>query len=160
MPTKKRTRLGFLAIGFAIFFLIWAIGGNRSGLMDNYACYGWLACNMYFGGYDFLVHLTSGIAEVVALVWIMRTFGFFDVMHNRLWKNMLILTALVALISVCWEIGEFISDGIRIYWMHINLLVPNHLYQPSNADTVGDLCAATLGALITSAFSGLMAKLK
>ena len=62
------------------------------------------------------------------------------------------MLGLVALVSVLWEIFEFSYDSFRIYVLHHDLLQPvNHLTQPSNADTMGDLIFGLVGASVVLA---------
>jgi hypothetical protein len=59
---------------------------------------------------------------------------------------------LVLLIGFLWEFVEFSCDHYRILVLHINIISPNTLYQPTNDDTMGDLSAEVVGALLVAPF--------
>jgi hypothetical protein len=154
------SRLGNLVIILVILFLFMAWGGDYFGWMSNAACYAYLGCNAGFFGYDAIVHMLSGITEVFAFIWITRTFARLDIFnHDTFWKNVLTMVACAALAGVVWEMGECALDSIRLYWLHQNILVPNHLLQPTNDDTMGDLSFGILGAFITACFSKFIRKI-
>ncbi len=156
----KTHRLGVLAILFSAAFSFLSIWGNWSGHMNNDVCYAYLGCNAGFFGYDAITHLLSGVAITTTLIWISARFAPLSIMTGVLWKDILILTACTVLISVFWEIGECIGDWMRMYWMHKDLLFPtNRLFQPSNADTVGDLTYCFIGGLITGIIFSLYTRL-
>ena len=68
--------------------------------------------------------------------------------------------ALAALIAVSWEFGEFCNDQFRVNVLHMNLVNTNHLDQPSNADTMGDMTFSVVAAAITAATLGSLMKRK
>ena len=151
-PTGRIDRmLGSAAVGVvAIFILGWALGIRGPVFIDNYKCYALLGCNMGFFGYDAVLHLWSGIMDVVLIIWITRKFPAVNIFHKQFWKNFLIIISFVAFISVAWEIGELGHDQYRMKVLHQNLTVPNHLDQPSNDDTMGDMTFAIIGAALTA----------
>ncbi len=134
----------------AIFLLGWALGIRGPILIDNYKCYALLGCNMGFFGYDAALHFWSGIMDVVLIIWLTRKFPSFNLFHRRFWKNFLIIISLVAFISVAWEFGELCHDQYRMKVLHINLTTPDHLDQPTNDDTVGDMTFAIVGAAMAA----------
>lgn len=120
------------------FSLAEFVGGGIFHLMRNENCFRFLGCNAGFFGYDALVHFLAGIMEMAFLFWL-RTKLKKDFLHGIYFYDMAILVAFLALMAVSWELVEFCFDQFRLYVLHVNLLVPNHLAQPSNADTMGDM---------------------
>lgn len=133
-----------------IFMVMWIVSVRGPTLISNDKCFAVLGCNVGFFGYDALLHFVSGIMDAVVIVWLARKFPSISLFHQRFWKNFLIVIALVALIAVSWEFGEYCHDQFRMNVLHENLTMPNHLDQPSNADTMGDLTFSILGSALTA----------
>ncbi len=147
--------LGLAGIFMVVIFLLgWALGIRGPILIDNYKCYALLGCNMGFFGYDAVLHFWSGIMDVVLIIWLTRNFPALNIFRKQQWKNFLITISLVAFISVAWEIGELGHDQYRMKVLHQdllneNLITPNHLDQPTNNDTMGDMTFAIIGSALT-----------
>lgn len=141
---------GYLITGLLALFLFMSLGCDQLGLMNNDACFPILGCNAGFGGFDALVHLVSGASEVVIVIWLIRTWPKVNILTNTYWKNIVILSAIVLLLSFFWELSEYIGDWGRMYIWHHDLIHPNMLYQASDADTMGDMTFSFVGALISS----------
>ncbi len=137
-----------LFVSFLLMFLVLEFGGKALGFMQNAMCYRWLGCNAGFFGYDALVHFVGGITIAIGVLWLSKKSKKLDFFHidEIFWKRMLIILAVAALIGVVWEALEFSYDLFRVLVLHINLLYPNQLAQPSNADTMGDLVFGLTGA--------------
>ena len=151
--SKKNSRLGLLVILFVVLVLIFSLGGELVGWMKDSFCLQYLGCVYGFFGYDAVAHFVSGMAEAIILFWLMKKFVRFNVLGESRWKNVVVLVALVALIGVLWEFGEFTADYIRMNGMHINLRALDMLAQPSNSDTMGDLFFDMLGGFIVAIFA-------
>jgi TRAP-type uncharacterized transport system fused permease subunit len=146
----ERILFNLSVILIIIFLFANYIVGKVFGLMENSHCYPFLGCNAGFGGYDAIVHFMSGIMLVFSLLWIFRRFPAYSLLTKPFWKNLLIILSIVALICVCWEFLEYLDDHFRVYVLHMNLLNPNRLSQPSNADTVGDMIFELIGTFATA----------
>jgi hypothetical protein len=141
-------------ISAAAFAVGTFLGNIWPGWIDNSLCFKYLGCNEGFFGYDALIHLLGGIllaALIIFLAGKLPSLNFFQ--SSGLWKNIVILTSLVILIEVVWELGEFGLDRFRFYLLHLKLLHPNILSQSSSSDTMGDLFFSLVGAMITLAIS-------
>ena len=147
-----RTPLFLIIIFLGCLFLIESPGGDMVGLMNNDACYHLLGCNSGFLGFDFLVHITSGIVLMCLMIWLIQNYQSFHIIHGSFKQKFFILIAIMALIGIVWELGEFAHDSYRIYMLHEDLRHPNTMDQPSNADTMGDmfanLCGGSLALLV------------
>ncbi|MBU6142183.1 hypothetical protein KGO95_03675 [Patescibacteria group bacterium] len=145
------------AFGTTAIWLIACIFGEGLGgsLGANDKCYPYLGCTSGFFGYDAIEHFLFGVAAVFVLIWLFRS--RFSLFSGVRWKDILILIALVALLSVFWELFECIHDLFRADILHQSLLDLrlhiNQLDQPSNLDTMGDLSFALLGAFFASFFA-------
>ena len=147
--------LGPLLISTLLLFAALELVGEvwDGGQINNAYCFHLLGCNAGFFGYDAVMHFVSGILEVSFFLWLARRSVSWNLFKGGFWQNVLIMVALVALVSVSWEILEFGYDSFRVDILHHNLLLPtNHYTQPSNADTVGDLLAGLLGGITTLVF--------
>ena len=150
-----------LTVSVIVFFIGVILGKFGPVLIANNKCYQLLGCNAGFFGYDVVLHFISGIIDATAIVVFFRTFPKFSVFHGKFWKNLVIIAALTALISLSWEIGEFSHDQFRIKVLHENLVATNHLDQPSDADTMGDMTFAEIAAILTACvFKNLLDKNK
>ena len=139
-----------LLAGIATSLLLEFMGEVYPDWIANPLCFRYLGCNAGFLGYDALIHFCSGIAETLTLFWAAANFSKFDMFRSAsLAQSVVYMLGIIGLISIGWELIEFSYDGIRMVFFHINLLVPNTLSQPSNADTVGDLVCGLVGALFT-----------
>ena len=144
---EKDSRLGVLLVAsVSVFILFEVVGGIVFGLMQNYHCFKYLGCNAGFFGYDAFIHFLAGMMELVFILWLAKKSPKFNFFHEDIRKNIIILISLVALVAVSWEIWEFSGDRLRIVLSHQDLLHPNRLFQPSNSDTMGDLCFTLFGA--------------
>ena len=128
---------------FTLFIL-----GDSFGQMNNSNCFKLMGCNAGFFGYDAFVHLISGMMQATFILWLARRYTRFNILHNSFWKSFFVIVATVALIGLCWEMLEFLGDRFRIFILHINLFTPNKLFQASNADTMGDMIFALIGAKV------------
>ena len=139
-----------LAIAVLIFFTGVILGKFGPVLIANAKCYKFLGCNAGFFGYDAVLHFVSGIVDATAIIVFFRKFPKLSLFRTNFWKNLIIIAALTALISLSWEIGEFSHDQFRINILHENLVATNHLDQPSNADTMGDMTFAEIASILTA----------
>jgi hypothetical protein len=163
LEIKKNTysRAAVLAtIATIVTLLVCAYGEGISGSFgSNQSCYKYLGCSVGFFGYDALEHFLSGIALTWILVWIFQKFPKYSLLSDKLWKNVLILIALVALFSVLWELSELVHDVFRSSILHqplINFrLNINLMDQPTNLDTMGDLFFELFGSVIALIFAKL-----
>lgn len=147
-----------LYVSGALFAIAYFFGDFWIGLMYNGLCFRYLGCNVGFFGYDALVHFFSGIFEVLLVVWLCHKFPKFNILHeDSLWKNVLVLIAIVALLSAGWELFEYAADYVRMHILHQNMTNPNILAQPSNSDTMGDftlgLAGFSVGVLLLRFFN-------
>lgn len=123
--------------------------GDVFGMMNNKNCFDSLGCNAGFFGFDALVHFLAGFLFIAGVLWYFHKRPKKALLSDSLGKNIFILLAIVALLGVGWEIFEFSADTVRTVGLHMNLQNPNHLAQPSDADTMGDLIFEQLGALVS-----------
>lgn len=147
-----------LVLLVSIWILVWFVGGNVFGLLNNSLCFNYLGCNAGFFGYDILVHFLAGMMEIVFILWLTKKSAKFNFLGENLWKNILLLIALMALLSISWEMYEFICDHLRMNVLHQNLLNQNRLWQASNSDTMGDLFFGLFGAAVMIAVLGVSDK--
>lgn len=137
--------------GTVVWSLVTAYGEFFNGA-PNSACYPYLGCDEGFFGYDALEHFLFGLGAVWVLAWLCEKFPAISILHTAQWKNVLVLVALVALLAVLWEAGEWFRDAYLLDIAHqplLNLrLHINFLAQPSNFDTMGDLSFALFGSII------------
>lgn len=133
----------------AILFVGWLVGSNGPHLMSNDICFDFLGCNVGFGGLDALLHLVSGVGEVVALVWLSLRNARLSLFQEKFWKNMVIVISIASMIILLWEVGELGLDQFRATVLDKNLIAKNELYQPNNLDTMGDVVFSLVGAAIT-----------
>ncbi|GEM_PF-2690096 len=121
-------------------------------LIESSHCYPILGCNAGFGGYDALLHFVAGIMEVAILVRL-RLWASFN-STEKFWKNFILLLSLVALLSVGWEILEFLHDYFFSKFELFNALSifrPYTLTQPSTSDTMGDILFTLIAGMIAGA---------
>ena len=138
-----------LMLSVVIFFIGVILGKFGPVLIANDKCYPIIGCNVGFFGYDAVLHFFSGIIDATAIICFMKAFPKFSLFHKTFWKNLLIIASLTALISLCWEVGEFSHDQFRMNVLHENLTSPkNHLDQPSDADTMGDMTFAEVASIL------------
>lgn len=138
-----------LMIFIIIFCIIFLLGKFGPRLEDNNHCYAYIGCDVGFFGYDGVEHTLSGIIDVLFILWISQKRPHLSLFHQDAWKNILITISIVAFIAVGWEIGEFINDEARILILNENLYTTNHLDQPNNIDTMGDISLTLIGSIIT-----------
>jgi hypothetical protein len=115
-------------------------------------CSPYLGCGSGFFGYDAFQHLFSGILIAFTIIWLCTRFPKYSVLHSKPWKTALTVIAIAALIAVLWEVAECAHDMYRIAILHEDLLNYklhiNLLDQPTNLDTMGDLCFNIAGSII------------
>ncbi|HUC88693.1 MAG TPA: hypothetical protein VMR49_01545 [Candidatus Paceibacterota bacterium] len=127
----------------------------------NSMCSKYLGCGEGFFGYDAFQHLFAGIAIALAIVYLCRRFPKYSILRSRLWENILIIIALVALIAVVWEFAECAHDFFRVSALHEQLVSYrlhfqfNYLDQPTNLDTMGDLAFSLCGSIAALFFAKL-----
>jgi len=94
-----------------------------------------------------------GVMFVAVILWLAKKYQHLNVFcSDNFWINFIILLALVALIEVGWELGEFFYDRFFFYILHIPLLHPNIQSQASSSDTMGDLFFSLVGAALAAPF--------
>lgn len=164
---RKTSRLDALLItSTSAWGLVWFVNGDLFGWMNNSFCFKYLGCNAGFFGYDALVHFLGGIMEAAFIFWLAKKspkFNFFSqpradppLAEKNFWKNFIIVIALVALLGVGWELGEFAFDRARMDVLRQDLLYPtNRLRQASNSDTMGDFLFGLFGAAVMTAALGI-----
>jgi len=141
-----------------VWFIITAYGTfiNFITGAPNSDCYPYLGCSAGFFGYDAIEHFLFGFTTVWIIVWLCGKFPKYSILNEQYWKTALTLVAIFALIGVCWEIIEYSRDSFFINVMHQTLinvrLHTNHLLQPSNSDTMGDLVFGLIGAITAASF--------
>lgn len=147
--SKIREAPGLGTALVSVFAVAEVIGGHAFGWMDNSYCFTYLNCNAGFFGYDAFVHFLGGIIEVIFIFWLAEKFSQFNFFQKSFWKNFTILMALVALLSVGWELGEFSYDTVRMNIFHEDLVHPtDRLRQVNNDDTMGDFFFGLFGAIL------------
>lgn len=161
VKNKYHKRAGIFALSFSAIFLLSCLFGK--GVLqhwgtDGLACYPYVGCSDGFFGYDALEHFLFGISIVWVLIWIFQRFPKLSLIESVPWKNIVIMLALVALISLMWEFSECIHDYFRLNILHqtlvdVNLHI-NKMDQPTNIDTMGDFFFAMLGSIISLFFGG------
>lgn len=143
--------LAAIAVATSLLFILFSIIGNYGpDLMANGLCFAHLGCNSGFFGFDAVVHFVSGIAETAIMLWFMRRIPSISVLHSTFWKDLILILSLALMVGFIWELLEFVPDQYRVLVLHANLTSPDRLYQASNNDTMGDLLAAMLGALVVA----------
>lgn len=146
-PTKSKIDI-LLLIATLLFAIIEFLGDGFTFFIQNSRCFTFLGCNAGFFGYDALIHISGGIFFSILLVWLMRRYPRFDILHNKFWKSILVLLALITFISTVWEIYEFALDHFDILSLHTNGSYIDTLAQPGLSDTIGDFFFELLGAII------------
>jgi len=150
---KSTVRFGrqmiFAAVLFTFIYLTLSLLGELTiNLGYNSSCSKYIGCNSGFFGFDAFEHYFFGASLGFFVIWLgqKRRFSLF---FKELWKTIIVLIAVTALVSVFWEILEFLHDLIRVHIMNEHLidfkLNLNLLDQPNNIDTMGDLIFALLG---------------
>ena len=118
----------------------------------NATCSPYLGCVAGFAGFDAFEHLFFGITLTLFIVWLCDRFPTYSILQDARWKQVLTIIAIVALVSVAWEMAECAHDAIRLDMLHEPLLNfklhVNLLDQPTNLDTMGDLTFAIVGGII------------
>ncbi len=134
----------------SIFLILEFIGEIYPDWIANSLCFRVIGCNAGFFGYDALLHCVSGIAETLTLFWMAERYSRFNVFHSSsIVRSAIMILGIVALLSITWEFIEFSYDSVRMAVFHMNLLSPNTLSQPTNADTIGDIALGLLGSALT-----------
>ena len=150
---SRVSRKRALAILFASIGALWlslTVFGEFIFGAGNSTCSKLLGCVEGFAGYDAFEHMFFGIVAALAIVWLCEHFPKHSILHDKRWKSVLTVIAIVALASVVWEMAECAHDAIRIDILHEHLrgFHLNLLDQPTNLDTMGDLTFALLGGFI------------
>jgi uncharacterized membrane protein YjdF len=117
-------------------------------LIENARCFEYLGCNAGFLGYDATVHFFGGVFEAILIVWIGEKYLHLKILHDRFWKNALLMVMAVAFFAAVWEIYEFVLDNFAAYFFNHVPSLFNELAQPGNGDTVGDMMFGILGAVV------------
>lgn len=163
LETKKNnhSHTGPIALFLlSVFILACTLGEGLGGSWgSNEACNKYLGCTSGFFGYDAVEHFIFGVAVVWIIVWLFQRFPQFSLLHNKRWKNILIIIALVVFVGVIWEFLECAHDYFRLSILHQALLNwklhINSLDQPTNLDTMGDMFFGLLGSTLSLFFVGL-----
>lgn len=92
-----------------------------------------------FSGFDKVFHTLGGVVIAYAIYVFCTTYGLSWWRGLPRYAQFAIILAGVMSVGVIWEWYEFAHD----------FFLQTH-YQPSNADTMGDLLYDTLGAAVTS----------
>lgn len=148
---SKRSSLDIVLLFSTLMFALALIAG-QIWASDNKSCVTFLGCGSGFFGYDALEHFLWGLLVVAFGIAIGNKFPSHNIFHNgSLWKNILLLLGLLALVSVGWELLEYSRDHILTRFAFFNKLAflkPYSLAQPSNVDTMGDLMFDLLGGIL------------
>ena len=151
VSASKRSTIDIALLLGALIFAATIIAG-QIWANDNTACVKFLGCGNGFFGYDALEHFFWGFLAVAFIIRICIKFPPLNLLHNdALWKNVLLLLALLTLLSVGWELLEYVRDHILTQFAFFNKLAflkPHSLAQPSNVDTMGDLTFDLLGGIL------------
>ena len=151
VSAPKQSGLDSILLLSALTFTSTIITG-QIWVSGNTACVKFLGCGAGFFGYDALEHFLWGVLVVVFSIGICVKFPLLNLLHNdALWKNVLLLLAFLALVSVGWELLEYSHDHILTQFAFFNKLAflkPQSLAQPSNVDTMGDLTFDLLGGAL------------
>jgi len=153
----KLSKLGLLTTYVTIVYVVCDLAGEIMGnLGSNYQCLRFIGCTTGFFGFDAIEHFMSGASFLLLIALFMRKYPKYSLLVGNRFKDAFVLVCVLALIAVCWEIGECAHDYFRVVFLHEQLfsvrLHINVLDQPSNLDTVGDLFFNTLGAIVASFF--------
>jgi hypothetical protein len=146
-----RANAGLFLITSLIWLIITLCGEFLYTWAGNVMCSTYLGCVNGFLGYDAYEHFLFGIAAAFALISISDRYPRYSVLNEEWWKTALMIIAIIALISVIWEMIECAHDALRLDIFHEPLrnirLRINLLDQPSNIDTMGDLTMSLAGGL-------------
>ena len=155
-----------LKIKFLSFSVIWILVTSFGELIYHWAgntavCSKYLGCTPGFFGYDAFEHLFFGIALIFFIIWFCKRFPKYSILYSSWWKDVLVLIAIVALVSIMWEFMECAHDFFRVSFLHEQLVSYrlhfqfNYLDQPSNIDTMGDLAFSIFGSVVALLFTNL-----
>ncbi len=148
-PSRQISVLDAVSACLATLLFIALFAGHWLG--DNSLCYKLLGCNAGFFGYDTIEHFLSGLLVASLVVRHARRRTRPDFLKNTFWRDVITLTAFVALFGLGWEMIEFFRDNVLMhikFFHNIRLLLPDSVAQPSNSDTMGDLTFDLLGGLV------------
>jgi hypothetical protein len=135
------------ALVFSLFAATELLENTSLHFINNAECYRALGCNSGFFGFDAVAHTFGGILWTIAVIWIMQQRPKLRLFPAHLWKSMLVLLSLIALLHIAWEIYEFALDYIDFQILQ-NPYDIKHLAQPGVADTVGDMAFSLLGSML------------
>ncbi len=136
----------------AVWLLITSLGELLYDWAGNNVCSKYLGCIEGFFGYDAFEHLFFGVALAIGLILFDKLYPKYSLLKEEKWKMFIEIIAIIALVSVAWEMYECAHDAFRldilgeklVNWrVHLNLLD-----QPTNLDTMGDLSFDLLGGVI------------
>jgi glycerol uptake facilitator-like aquaporin len=136
-----------VAIAASLYITVILLHGQFGA---NLRCFSLLGCNSGFFGYDAMFeHFLCAFVGTLLLVRFMKVHPNKSFLHNLLWKNAVMLIALVMLLSVAWEFFEFSHDQIvaQISPNSTLTFLSGRRLQPNNTDTMGDLTFDFLGSI-------------
>ncbi len=153
---SKKTEAKKIKIMFFYFSAIWLLITSLGELLYDWAgnnvCSKYLGCIEGFFGYDAFEHLFFGIAMALGLILLDRLYPKYSLLRKEKWRMFIEIVAIIALVSVAWEMYECAHDAFRVDILHENLINwrihLNLLDQPTNFDTMGDLTFDLLGGVI------------
>ncbi|MEK7638466.1 MAG: hypothetical protein AAB375_03525 [Patescibacteria group bacterium] len=114
-----------------------------------------LSVGIFFGVwwnlYDYIPHLDKilHILGGVTAAWFVLALMQREITHMGAWKQTLILVSISALIGVVWEWAEFASN----YAQYSHPIWYFYFHGGDLADTMIDLAADTVGALLLTAWA-------
>lgn len=129
----------------ALFSLLQFFLGTAHGFMMHDRCFELLGCNVDAVGFDGLVHFVSGLAAGVFFALLVR--GAHK--HRTISRNFVGLFLFALTTVLAWELTEWLGDALQVGLLFDGLLYgTNTSFQPSHADTIGDMILGTAGTLI------------
>lgn len=116
-----------LIIGLLVIFL-GTVGGVLLGLYDRFPM-----LDKYF-------HVVGGAVAAWFVLSLMQD----ELTHMHWWKQVLIFVSVTSFVGVAWEWAEYLSSLTRTStpWLY------KYFHGGDIADTLGDLAADTVGALV------------
>lgn len=149
VPAGRSVPIGLLLMIFwGIFDVMLVLGYLYPWWMRNGLCFRLLGCNDGFFGYDAYLHFVSGMVQAAFVLWLAYRVPRWNFFGKGYVRNLFVLVATVALISVLWELGEFLHDHYALYIAHLNVYHLDDALQPTNSDTVGDMIFGISGGLL------------
>lgn len=146
---SKTSRLEiWIIVSILIFIVAQFVVGDAFGLERNDRCLALFGCNAGFFGYDAFVHFLAGVMFALFIVWLGWAYPKFRIVSANLWKSVIIIIALCALIETGWEILEFGIDHVNIDVLHQSIVGTNRMLQWGNSDTMGDETFNLVGGVV------------